>query len=93
MVPIAYDPDAKCPISGSGHVTAGDGEFRRYLQRMFGYCLTGDTTEQVFFFPIGDENTGKSVFGNVLRELVGDYGVQADMETFLIKQYGSGLPH
>ena len=59
---------------------------------MFGYCLTGSTKEQVFFFIIGPGRTGKSVLANVLRELLGDYGLQADMETFLIKKYGNAIP-
>jgi putative DNA primase/helicase len=94
LVPIAYDPDAECPMFSDflDDITEGDEEFRRFLRRVFGYCLTGRTDEQVFFFIIGPKGTGKSVLGNVLRELLGEYGLQADMETFLIKQYGNGIP-
>jgi putative DNA primase/helicase len=63
-----------------------------YLFRAFGYCLTGCTTEQVFFFVIGPGRTGKSVLGNVLRELLGEYGLQANMDSFLAKQYDNGIP-
>jgi putative DNA primase/helicase len=59
---------------------------------VFGYCLTGDITEQSFFFVIGPGRTGKSVLGNVLRELLGEYGLQANMDSFLAKQYDNGIP-
>lgn len=94
LVAIPYDPDAKRPtfIRFIEYVTSGDREFRLYLWRVFGYCLTGDTAEQVFFFLIGPGRSGKSVLANVWRELLGEYGRQADMETFLTKQYGNAIP-
>jgi putative DNA primase/helicase len=70
----------------------GDREVKRFVWRVFGYCLTGCTDEQVFFFIIGPGRTGKSVLANVLRELLGDYGLQADMKSFLIKKYDTAIP-
>ena len=62
IAPVAFDPEAKCPtfLRVVNWITKGDREFVNYLRRAFGYCLTGDTTEQVFFFVIGPGRTGKS---------------------------------
>jgi putative DNA primase/helicase len=51
MTPIAFDPDATCPtfLCVINWITRGDRDFKRYLWRVFGYCLTGDITEQSFF--------------------------------------------
>jgi putative DNA primase/helicase len=94
IVPISYDPEAKCPtfLRVVNWITKGDREFVNYLRRAFGYSLTGDTTEQVFFFIIGPGRTGKSVLANVLRELLGEFGLQASMDSFLAKQYDNGVP-
>jgi putative DNA primase/helicase len=54
-----------------------------YLQRLAGYCLTGDTTEEKFFFVHGMTATGKSTFLDALGAMMGDYATVADFETFL----------
>ena len=60
LVPIAYDPEAKCPIflRFLDDITEGDREVKRFVWRVFGYCLTGCTDEQVFFFIIGRAGRG-----------------------------------
>ncbi|MGV0986616.1 MAG: phage/plasmid primase, P4 family [Limnohabitans sp.] len=63
--------------------TAGDAELIRYLQRMFGYCLTGSTQEHALFFLYGTGANGKSVFVNTLFSLLGDYAANAPMDTFM----------
>lgn len=63
-------------------VTAGEGELQRYLQRVAGYCLTGDTKEHVFFFLYGTGANGKSIFCNTLQGIWGDYACSAGIETF-----------
>ncbi|WP_253306889.1 phage/plasmid primase, P4 family [unidentified bacterial endosymbiont] len=60
-------------------VTGGNTEQINYLQRVFGYCLTGSTREQALFFLYGTGANGKSVFVNTLSTLVGDYA--ADLAT------------
>jgi putative DNA primase/helicase len=62
--------------------TAGDVEMMRYLQRIAGYCLTGDTSEQALFFLFGPGGNGKSVFLNILTHILGDYAISAPMEMF-----------
>src|SRR5262249_39692966 len=44
--------------------TRGDQELIAYLQRVAGYCLTGDVSEQALFFIYGAGGNGKGVFIN-----------------------------
>jgi putative DNA primase/helicase len=63
-------------------VTASDAEMQQYLQRMAGYCLSGDISEHVLFFLYGTGANGKTTFTNTLLGIWGDYGQTAAMETF-----------
>jgi putative DNA primase/helicase len=75
-------------------VTKGDLDLQNYLKRCFGYFLTGLTREHALFFFIGPGGNGKSVFLNVLTEILGDYAVTAAMETFTAtrnEQHSTGI--
>jgi putative DNA primase/helicase len=63
-------------------VTGGDAEQQRYLQRMVGYCLSGDISEHVLFFLYGTGANGKGTFTNTLLRIFGDYAQTAAMEVF-----------
>lgn len=75
---------AGCPewIRFLGEATGGDASLVDYLQRVFGYALTGSADEQCLFFIWGPGENGKSVFLNVLQGVLGDYARTAPMETF-----------
>ncbi len=64
-------------------VTQGDKELQRYLQQIAGYCLTGSTTEEAFFFIHGPGGNGKGVFIGALGAIMQDYGRSAPMQTFM----------
>src|SRR5690606_17151120 len=67
-------------------ITENDEELIRYLQKAVGYSLTGDVREQCLFFCWGSGQNGKSTFLEVIRELMGDYGQQAEFSTFLARK-------
>jgi putative DNA primase/helicase len=69
--------------------TACDKELERFLQQYCGYCLTGSTEAQAFLFIYGPGGNGKSVFQNVLHELMADYSKAATVETFVASTYQS----
>jgi hypothetical protein len=48
-------------------VTAEDRELQGYLQRVAGYCLTGEVSEHALFFFYGTGANGKGVFLGTLR--------------------------
>ncbi len=63
--------------------TKGDAEMVRYIQQLAGYMLTGTTDEQILIFVYGPGGNGKSVFLNVLRDILNDYAKTASMDTFM----------
>ena len=67
--------------------TGGDEDFADYLQRVAGYCSTGLTTEQAFFFVFGSGGNGKSVFLDTLRSVLGDYAISVPAEMFEVSQF------
>lgn len=64
-------------------IMRGDAEMVDYLQRVLGYILTGDTSEQCFFMLYGMGANGKSTFINVVQHILGDYAKTAEFNTFL----------
>src|SRR5262245_33145815 len=60
-----------------------DPELRAFLQRWFGYCLTGLTTEHKFVFAWGTGANGKSTMTDTMAGILGDYVTVADVGTFI----------
>lgn len=94
VAPVDYQPDAGCPEFDRlltrlfEHVPA----VREYLQRIFGYSLTGLTSEQCFFIFHGVGANGKSTILRAILDLLGDYATTTRPETFLAKR-GDGIPN
>jgi putative DNA primase/helicase len=63
-------------------ITGGDLDLIAYLQRVAGYCLTGDTGEQAMFFGYGVGANGKGVFLHTIGHVLGNYCKTAAIETF-----------
>jgi putative DNA primase/helicase len=84
MIALAA-PAGDCPkwLSFLEDVTQGDPELIAFLQRMLGYCLTGQTTEHALFFLHGGGGNGKSTFLDVVIGILGNYARSAPMETFV----------
>ena len=49
---------------------------------MFGYCLTGDISEQAIFFNYGVGQNGKTVLMSTIAGILGDYCRATPIETF-----------
>lgn len=86
-IPTKYNPDAKCPRFDKflSEIMKGDEEMVAYLWRVFGYILTGETTERAFFLMHGNGRNGKSTLIDVLQAMMGQYSQAAKFETFLKK--------
>ena len=78
-------PQGECPVWRNFlvNVTGSDQELQDYLQRVVGYCLTGDLSTHALFFLYGTGANGKSVFVNVISTVLGDYAANAPMDTFM----------
>ena len=73
-------------------VFQGDQELVSFVQRLFGYCLTGSTREQAFFFLYGTGSNGKSLLLKTLRKVFGGYGIQVPPALYMSdgRQGGGG---
>jgi putative DNA primase/helicase len=79
-------PGGDCPLWRQflDRVTGGDVELQSFLQRVCGYALTGDTSEDALFFLYGLGANGKSVFIRTIAGILGDHHRTASMETFTV---------
>ena len=72
----AYDPDAGCPIFDAFLARIlPDASVRLFLQRWFGYSLSGSTAEQCLVFLYGTGSNGKSTLVEVIMRVLGDYAM------------------
>ena len=62
--------------------TGSDKELQAFLQRLVGYCLTGDITEEMLAFLYGDGGTGKGTFIGTIVAVLADYAVAVPIEVF-----------
>ena len=87
---VVYDPEATCPAwEAFIERVLPDPDVRAYVQRTVGYTLTGQTSDQRFYFLHGSGKNGKSVFINVLAEIFGDYAGKARREVIEESKTGS----
>ena len=84
MVPLNYDPLAKCPtwIQYLLTVLCDNTALKDYLQRLIGYTLSGETCEQILAILYGKGANGKSVLLNVLAFVLGPYAANTPFNTF-----------
>jgi putative DNA primase/helicase len=88
LAPVQFDPEATCPLWERFLLRIMDGnqDLIGYLQRVVGYCLTGDVSEQCLWFFHGSGQNGKSTFLLTLLALLGDYACQAVAELLMVKK-------
>lgn len=89
-VPTTFDENATCPTWEKFLLDVfGDPALIAYIQRVLGYCLTGDTREQVVFIFHGSGSNGKStLLQTVLRILGNDYATQLNSTTITMHREG-----
>jgi putative DNA primase/helicase len=68
----------------------GDAETVAFIQRYFGYCLTGHVREQKFLYLFGSGGNGKNLLAEVVAEIMGAYARNVDISTL---QRRSGDKH
>lgn len=64
-------------------ITANSKPLMEYLQRVFGYCLTGHTTAHAFFFAFGTGANGKSALMSTIEGIMKDYHRRSRVEVFV----------
>jgi putative DNA primase/helicase len=94
-----YVPEASCLLWRSfldrimgGGPDAGEVDLDRasrlteYLQRAFGYSLTGCTIEKTVFIVFGDGNNGKSTMLSTFRQIVDEYATLLQCDSLMVRQ-------
>jgi putative DNA primase/helicase len=81
---VAPDFKMDCPrwIEFLFETFGGDDELIAFIQRWFGYCLTGAVNEHKLAFCYGSGGNGKSVLLNTASWIMGDYATNSPIETF-----------
>lgn len=83
--PVAYDETAAaCPLwRGFLDYFLPDRTVQSFLQRWFGYCLTGSTGEQCLVLFHGQGRNGKSTCVDLMSWLMGDYAMGLPIASLL----------
>lgn len=93
---VSYDPAARCDRweRFMDEIMCGDAERVLFLQKAFGYSLTGDTSEECFFLLFGaTTRNGKSTAVETIMRLLGSYARSAKPDTIAMsKQPRGGAP-
>src|SRR5699024_1449972 len=63
----------------------GDQDLINYMQRAVGYSLSGSIQEQMLFILHGFGRNGKSVFLDIITEMLGNYTVNIQPQTIMVK--------
>jgi len=82
--PVEYQPDAGSPrwMQFLNEVFESNTELIDWLQKYFGYTLTGITREQIIPISYGRGANGKTVLLAVTRYVIGEYAYDAPFSTF-----------
>lgn len=95
MCHIVYEADAKCPRflkflhwamgqNEEAELSARTARLMSYMQRSFGYALTGDVTEKCAFVFWGEKgNNGKTTLLDTMRLMFPEYSAQITIDVLM----------
>ena len=86
---VEFDPHAECPLWESflERITNENQDLIDFFQRVVGYLLTGDVSEQALFILHGYGANGKTVFLETVKALLGDYSVILPHDLLVDKKF------
>lgn len=84
---VDYTDKIDCPqwMRFLDQIFDGDRELIHYIQKAIGYSLTGSTAEQCMFILHGNGRNGKSVFLDLINEIMGDYACNIQPQSIMVK--------
>lgn len=85
---VSYNPSAQAPtwLRFVNRIFGQDQALIRYVQASLGMTLSGDTREQCWYLLHGEGNNGKSTFTEIPRAILEDYGLAADIKSFMMNR-------
>lgn len=90
--PVHYNPKAVCKRWDDFivEVMSDDAEKAKFLQKSFGYTLSGDTQHECLFILHGYQTrNGKGTLCESVLHAMGDYGAAVSPETIALRQYNN----
>jgi putative DNA primase/helicase len=90
-VPFAFDPNAPQPkkwLSFLGQLWGEDQESISCLQEVFGYLVSGDTSQQKILLLVGPKRGGKGTIARVLAHMLGRHNVAGPTLSSLGTNFG-----
>jgi putative DNA primase/helicase len=89
IAPIGYDPEARCPrFLAFLEQILPDGFVREWVQKLFGYCLTGLDVEHMLAAFWGEGRNGKGTLSKLFMWLYGDYAAPIEFASLLAEGPG-----
>lgn len=91
--PVVYDPTAYSERFSTyiDEIMSGDADRARFLQKILGYGLTGDTRHECMTVLYGvTTRNGKGTLCESVLKVLGDYGCASRPETIAMKSYTNG---
>jgi putative DNA primase/helicase len=88
---VRFDQAAQCPLFEKflSTIFPGHPEMSTYIQKIMGYCLTGDISEHRVFCNYGKGSNGKSTLTEMIRFLLGDYAVNLPFSALEASRWGN----
>jgi len=88
ICPVKYDPQAKCPawLEHLNKIMGGNNGLIDFLQRWFGYSLSGSINERCLAIFHGSGANGKTVTIETIAHLMGGYARRTRTETIFVKR-------
>jgi putative DNA primase/helicase len=92
LAPVQYvGPGARAEVFERfvSEIFRGDQELVAYVQRLFGYCLTGSTREHAMFVFHGPGRNGKTTLAELFKRVLGSYASALNVSALLAGRQSS----
>ena len=90
ITPVEYDGRARAPLFEQtvSDVFFGEADMIGFFQRLIGYSLMAQPTEDILVIPYGSGSNGKSTVLGAIRDVLGEHAKMASADTFLSSGMG-----
>lgn len=85
ITPVEYAPRARASLFEQtvADVFFGDADMIGFFQRLIGYSILAQPTEDILAIPYGSGSNGKSTVLGAIRDVLGEHAKMASADTFL----------
>jgi putative DNA primase/helicase len=90
LTAVAPDSAANRPVFDAFllRIMSVNGNLIRFLQKLFGLCLSGDVSEHIFPIFHGKGANGKSTLLELILHILGDYAATVNFATISLRKHG-----